>query len=90
MDDLNGTIDPRCLAEPPLAMDVISRMCFFYLILGDLILGSFEMDGKYSLISKTRYSILYIHLMKCRLIFNYFNFTVPTGQTYYSCKNIKH
>ncbi|XP_053505201.1 organic solute transporter subunit alpha-like [Ictalurus furcatus] len=26
MDDLNGTIDPRCLAEPPLAMDVISQL----------------------------------------------------------------
>ncbi|MCI4386394.1 hypothetical protein PGIGA_G00061920 [Pangasianodon gigas] len=29
MGDLNGTIDPRCLAEPPLAMDVIGQLDVF-------------------------------------------------------------
>ncbi|GAA6093932.1 organic solute transporter subunit alpha-like [Tachysurus ichikawai] len=29
MDDLNGTIDPRCLAEPPMATDIINQLDMF-------------------------------------------------------------
>lgn len=39
MDDLNGTIDPRCLGEPPLAMDVIESKFFFLFFFYYFILG---------------------------------------------------
>ncbi|KAG7321310.1 hypothetical protein KOW79_015725 [Hemibagrus wyckioides] len=37
MDDLNGTFDPRCLAEPPMAMDVINQLDVFGIVLYSIL-----------------------------------------------------
>ncbi|KAM9450983.1 organic solute transporter subunit alpha-like [Clarias gariepinus] len=37
MDDLNGTIDPACLADPPLAMDVFHQLDLFGIALYSIL-----------------------------------------------------
>ncbi|KAF7697297.1 organic solute transporter subunit alpha-like [Silurus meridionalis] len=66
MDGLNGTIDPRCLAEPPMALDVINQLDVFGIAL-------------YSILTFMASMSLLIYLEEC--LYVYKNISYPKKTT---------